>query len=62
MTSKRHSTANQTKVARVRTACEELFEQVLREGFHGVAKLELVIADGTIQTICRAVEQIDKRN
>ncbi len=60
MTSKRHSSANQTKVARVRAACEELLDEVLRERFHGVAKVELVIADGTIQRISRAVERIEK--
>ncbi len=60
MTSKRHSSANQTKVARVRAACDQLLDEVLREGFHGAAKVELIIADGTIQRISRTVERIDK--
>lgn len=60
MTSRKQSPANQTKLARVAAACEALLDEVLQSGFHGVAKLELVVSDGTIQQICRTVERIDK--
>jgi hypothetical protein len=60
MTSKKQSPANQLKLSRVALFCEELCDEVLRSGFHGVARLELTIADGTIQRICRTVERVDK--
>ena len=60
MTNRKQSPTNTTKLARVAAACELLLDEVLRSGFHGVAKLELVISDGTIQQICRTVERVDK--
>jgi hypothetical protein len=60
MTSKRHTPANESKLTRVERAYQSLLDDVLQAGFHGVARLELTIANGTIQTIARAVERIDK--
>jgi hypothetical protein len=60
MKSMRQSTANQAKLARVAAAFERLMDEVLADGFHGIARLELLIADGTIQRISRTVERIDK--
>lgn len=60
MKNMRQSTANQLKLERVQTAYEALVDEVLQPGFHGIAKLELVIGDGTIQRISRAVERIEK--
>jgi hypothetical protein len=54
------SSANQTKLARVDTAWNATLENVLQRGFHGLVRLELMITDGTIQKVCRSVEQIDK--
>lgn len=62
MTSKRQSPANESKLTRVERAYRSLLEDVLQAGFHGVARLELTISDGTIQTIARAVERIDKES
>jgi hypothetical protein len=60
MTSKRQSPTNTTKLERVAACVEALLDEVLRSGFHGVAQLELVISDGTIQQISRTVERVDK--
>jgi hypothetical protein len=47
-------------MARVAAAYEALVDEVLQKDFHGVAKLELMVSDGTIQRICRTVERVDK--
>jgi hypothetical protein len=60
MTSKQHTPANETKLTRLHAACQAVIDEVLRSGFHGVAKIELVIADGTIQQISRTVQRVDK--
>jgi hypothetical protein len=60
MTSRKQSPTNQTKLVRVEAICESLVDEVLQRGFHGVARLELVVADGTIQQICSTVERVDK--
>lgn len=60
MTSRKQSPANQQKLIRVAEISKSLVDQVLHRGFHGVAKLELIVADGTIQQICSSVERVDK--
>ncbi len=60
MTSKRHTSANQTQIARIRAIWDAMFDEVLHSGVHGLAKLELTISDGTIQKISRTVEKIEK--
>jgi hypothetical protein len=60
MTSRKQSEVNVTKLVRVEAIYESLVDEVLQRGFHGVAKLELVVSDGTIQQICSTVERIDK--
>ncbi len=60
MTSKRHSPANRTQVARTHAIWDALLEEVLQCGIHGYARLELTITDGTIQRIVRTVEKIEK--
>jgi hypothetical protein len=59
MKSMRQSTANQAKLTHVSAAFEKLLDEVLAAGFHGVARLELVIADGTTQRVSRAVEEVE---
>ena len=56
----KESPANQMKLARVDTAWDATLDKVLQRGFHGLVRLELFITDGTIQKVCRTVEQIDK--
>ncbi|HZZ27135.1 MAG TPA: hypothetical protein VFE46_03935 [Pirellulales bacterium] len=51
---------NQLKISQVEAALAELLAETLRRGFHGKALLELVIQDGTIQHLRRAVERIEK--
>lgn len=52
--------ARQPKLEQVETTLSELLAETLRRGFYGKAVLELVIQDGTIQHLRRAVERIEK--
>ena len=51
---------NQQKVAQLQEAVGELLAQVLKRGFFGSAGVELSIQDGTIQTIRRKMERIER--
>lgn len=51
---------NQRKVAQLQEAVGELLAQVLKQGFFGSAAVELSIQDGTIQTIRRKTERIER--
>ena len=51
---------NRIKLDQVETVLSELLAETLRRGFYGKAVLELVIQDGTIQHLRRAVERIEK--
>ena len=51
---------NQQKVAQLQEAVGQLLAQVLKEGVFGSAGVELSIQDGTIQTIRRKTEQIER--
>ena len=51
---------NRIKIGQVEAVLAELLAETLRRGFHGKAVLELVIQDGTIQHLRRAVERIEK--
>lgn len=52
--------ANRTKLARVDATLSAVLGEVLQRGFHGLASIELMIQDGTIQRICRTIERIEK--
>jgi hypothetical protein len=52
--------ANQRKMAQLRRALGELLADVLRRDFFGTAGVELVIQDGTIQSIRRKVERVER--
>ena len=56
----KESVANQMKLSQVNEAWNETLAFVLQRGFHGLARLELLITDGTIQKSCRSVEQTDR--
>ncbi len=60
MTNQRHSTAIRDKFQRLQQILEAMFEEALRGEFYGVLRVELMIADGTIQRIARSVEQFEK--
>jgi hypothetical protein len=60
MISTQKSPANQQKLAQLRAALAELLAQVLTRGFHGAATIEVVVHEGTIQTIRRRVEQVER--
>jgi hypothetical protein len=52
--------ANQRKLAQLRRALGELLAEVLRRDFFGTAGVEIVIQDGTIQSIRRKVERVER--
>lgn len=52
--------ANQKKVAQLKGALAEVLAEALKRGFHGSAGVELVVQDGTIQSIRRRVEKIER--
>ena len=52
--------ANQRKRAQLVALLTEMLGEALRQGFHGKVGVELSIQDGTIQQICRRVEQIER--
>jgi hypothetical protein len=60
MISTGNTPANAEKIGRLQTAIAELLQEVLRRGFHGSARVELVVSDGTIQSLRRTVEQIER--
>lgn len=55
-----HSPVNRVKVSQIEAALADMLSQALRRGFHGLARIELSVQDGTIQHIRRAIERIEK--
>lgn len=51
---------NERKMAQLRAAVGEMLAEVLRRGFYGTAGVEVVVQDGTIQSIRRRVERVDR--
>jgi len=54
------SPVNARKVAQLESGTKQLLHQGLQRGFFGKVILEVHIEDGTIQRICRKVEQNEK--
>lgn len=52
--------ANKIKAERANKVLGQLLNASLKQGFYGTTTLELVISDGTIQTISHKVEQVEK--
>ena len=52
--------ANKAKLAQLERAMSNLLAEVLSHGFHGSAGVELIVQDGTIQTIRRKLERIER--
>jgi hypothetical protein len=51
---------NARKITSARAMLGTVLEEVLRRGFHGTARIELVVSDGTVQRLSRTVEQVEK--
>ena len=49
--------ANRAKLARFRELVGELLNEGLRRGFYGSLRIELIIQDGTIQTLGTTVDR-----
>jgi hypothetical protein len=60
MTTAAMTNGNQTKVAQVERAWSEVLASALKRGFFGSVSLEVVIQDGTIQTLRRRIEQQER--
>ena len=60
MTTLTKTLGNERKMAQLRAAVGEMLAEVLRRGFHGTAGVEVVVQDGTIQSIRRRVERVER--
>jgi hypothetical protein len=54
------SDVNKAKLARLAAVWQELLVAALRRGFYGTATLEVTVHDGTIQSIRKKVERVEK--
>ena len=54
------TTGNQKKMAQLKSVLGEILAEILRRGFHGTAAVEVSVQDGTIQSIRRKVERIER--
>ncbi len=55
-----HTPANELKQSRAVDVWRETLVEVARRGFYGTAGIEISVQDGTIQTIRRIVDQIER--
>lgn len=55
-----HSRANKVKIDQIEAALTAILTETLRRGFHGKARLELTIEDGTIQHFRRVISRVEK--
>ena len=60
MTTLTETPGNERKMAQLRAAVGEMLAEVLRRGFFGTAGVEVVVQDGTIQSIRRRVERVER--
>jgi hypothetical protein len=51
---------NAIRVEQLQKTWAEILAEVLRRGFYGTAQVEVNIQDGSIQSIRRKIEQIEK--
>ena len=52
--------ANQKKMLQLKSALGKVLAEVLRRGFFGTAGVEITVQDGTIQTIRRSVQRLER--
>jgi hypothetical protein len=60
MTPSTETAGNVKKLAQLQRAMAELLDEILRRGFFGSASLEVGVQDGTIQSIRRTVEKVER--
>jgi len=60
MTTLTETPGNERKMDQLRAAVGEMLAEVLRRGFFGTAGVEVVVQDGTIQSIRRRVERVER--
>ncbi|MGE0610440.1 MAG: hypothetical protein AB7O62_25350 [Pirellulales bacterium] len=60
MTTPEATAGSRAKLAQVERAWSDLLAQALRRGFFGSVSLELQVQDGTIQSVRRKVEKVEK--
>ncbi len=60
MTTPAKTPGNDKKLDQLRAAVGEILADVLRRGFYGTAGVEVVVQDGTIQSIRRRVERVER--
>ncbi len=60
MTTLTETPGNERKMGQLRAAVGEMLAEVLRRGFFGTAGVEVVVQDGTIQSIRRRVERVER--
>lgn len=53
----RETPVNQSKLARLERAWQELLEAAMTRGYHGTVGLEVTVQDGTIQHFVRRIER-----
>jgi len=54
------TTANRNRVARAEAALCEVLAEATRRGFWGTASIEVIVADGAVQRICRRLERVER--
>ncbi len=60
MTTLAKTPANEKKMVQLKSALAEIVAEVLRRGFFGLAGVEFTVQDGTIQSIRRRVERMER--
>ena len=51
---------NQQMIERLESNLAAVLAEALRRGFHGTAAVEVAVQDGTIQSIRRRVERVER--
>ena len=60
MESVKDTTANQRKMSTLQTMLDAIFAEVMVRGFHGAARIEFVVSDGTLQRLSRTIEEVER--
>ncbi len=60
MITQRHTPINEQKLALACDILRQLCGELLKRGAYGTAAVEIVVQDGTIQSLRRRTERVDK--
>ncbi len=60
MTTLARTPANEKKLAQLKAALGDVLTQALKRGFFGSVAVELSVQDGTIQSIRRKLERVER--